>query len=205
MDPEVIKKKKRKDSSSESSSSESAKSPKKRAKKTVEGAKAKASGKAKIPCPKAQEQEWAEEYAEVVKKSGGVFRWDELPDVPAKKRAAVRRLARESGLTPQVDFVFVTGRNLKRCKCPIFPQDRILVEEMLPENLHNVGDDEQFEYLTKKTQETHPEFTYEKGLNGKRYTWHHHHDTGKMQLVESGIHSVTKHDGGREIWALEPR
>ncbi|WP_206093783.1 HNH endonuclease [Paludifilum halophilum] len=32
------------------------------------------------------------------------------------------------------------------------------------------------------------------------FTWHHHQEEGKMQLVPTNIHSRTGHTGGRDIW-----
>ncbi|KAB2877504.1 HNH endonuclease [bacterium] len=34
----------------------------------------------------------------------------------------------------------------------------------------------------------------------KGYTWHHHQNTGRMQLVDSKIHRLTGHTGGASIW-----
>ena len=34
----------------------------------------------------------------------------------------------------------------------------------------------------------------------KGFTWHHHQDFGRMQLVESNIHSRTAHTGGFSLW-----
>ncbi|WP_052948087.1 HNH endonuclease [Aneurinibacillus tyrosinisolvens] len=34
----------------------------------------------------------------------------------------------------------------------------------------------------------------------ENYTWHHHQEPGKMQLVDSNIHSKTGHTGGYKIW-----
>lgn len=31
-------------------------------------------------------------------------------------------------------------------------------------------------------------------------TWHHHQNTGRMQLVDSKIHSATGHTGGFSLW-----
>lgn len=31
-------------------------------------------------------------------------------------------------------------------------------------------------------------------------TWHHHQDTGRMQLVEYGEHAAHRHTGGMSIW-----
>lgn len=33
-------------------------------------------------------------------------------------------------------------------------------------------------------------------INGKRYTWHHHQESGKMQLIPEDIHDAVKHTGG---------
>ncbi|WP_312853843.1 HNH endonuclease [Thermoactinomyces mirandus] len=41
----------------------------------------------------------------------------------------------------------------------------------------------------------------EKGNTPVGYTWHHHQDKEKMQLVKTGVHGNTKHTGGRQIWA----
>jgi hypothetical protein len=32
------------------------------------------------------------------------------------------------------------------------------------------------------------------------YTWHHHQEPGRMQLVDSSVHLKTGHTGGKEIW-----
>ncbi len=32
------------------------------------------------------------------------------------------------------------------------------------------------------------------------YTWHHHEEPGRMQLVDSEIHARTPHTGGRSLW-----
>ena len=34
----------------------------------------------------------------------------------------------------------------------------------------------------------------------KGFTWHHHQTTGRMQLVNSKIHSKTGHTGGFSLW-----
>jgi hypothetical protein len=32
------------------------------------------------------------------------------------------------------------------------------------------------------------------------YTWHHHEDFSRMQLVPESLHSATGHDGGMKFW-----
>lgn len=34
----------------------------------------------------------------------------------------------------------------------------------------------------------------------KNYTWHHHQNKGRMQLVKKKIHLLTGHTGGFSIW-----
>jgi hypothetical protein len=41
-----------------------------------------------------------------------------------------------------------------------------------------------------------------KGVDPLGYTWHHHQDKGKMQLVKSKVHGAIIHLGGAEIWGL---
>lgn len=42
--------------------------------------------------------------------------------------------------------------------------------------------------------------TFKKGGVPENYTWHHHQDTGVMELVDSVIHGKTGHTGGFSIW-----
>lgn len=36
-----------------------------------------------------------------------------------------------------------------------------------------------------------------------QYTWHHHQETGRMQLVPTGIHEWIKHVGGNQLWRMK--
>ncbi|HWO78135.1 MAG TPA: HNH endonuclease [Bacillus sp. (in: firmicutes)] len=38
------------------------------------------------------------------------------------------------------------------------------------------------------------------GKTPRGYVWHHHQDTGKLQLVNKTIHQKTGHTGGKSIW-----
>ncbi len=38
------------------------------------------------------------------------------------------------------------------------------------------------------------------GSTPKGFTWHHHRTPGRMQLVETGVHSQTGHTGGFSLW-----
>ena len=35
------------------------------------------------------------------------------------------------------------------------------------------------------------------------YTWHHHQETGRMQLIPTDIHEWIKHVGGNNLWGLK--
>ncbi|MCL2360110.1 MAG: HNH endonuclease, partial [Candidatus Bathyarchaeota archaeon] len=39
-----------------------------------------------------------------------------------------------------------------------------------------------------------------RGIRPEGYTWHHHQDSGILQLVDSTLHQQTGHIGGRSIW-----
>ena len=41
------------------------------------------------------------------------------------------------------------------------------------------------------------------GDTPNKYTWHHHQDKGKLELVDREIHSKTSHIGGYSIWGGE--
>lgn len=41
---------------------------------------------------------------------------------------------------------------------------------------------------------------FKSGETPERFTWHHHQDVGRMQLVDYTIHRKTGHTGGYKIW-----
>ena len=152
--------------------------------------------------------EWAQEFAQHRTESKGQFKWAiKMPDVPKQHHQLVRRYSRENFL-PKVQMIETLDRHGKKIKCPIFPPKTIVAEVFLPKSMYDDSDYDQFKWLDKhvveKLSTQVPGFDPETRMyNGKKYTWHHHHDEGKMQLVENGIHSATAHSGGREIWAAE--
>ena len=96
----------------------------------------------------------------------------------------------------------------------VFPKFNSKFETMLPRDLRNASDTEQFKYCTQqlaKQIEKNPElakqFTsrqLEQIKNGEPrisgLTWHHNEIPGKMQLVDSNEHNTCRHTGGRSIW-----
>lgn len=87
------------------------------------------------------------------------------------------------------------------------------VNMKLPEKYWFYSDARQFRYLNKqlykRTQQDpklKSQFTAEElerlknGDDVQRFTWHHHQDPGKIQLVLTEVHGEVRHTGGREIW-----
>lgn len=86
-------------------------------------------------------------------------------------------------------------------------------DAQLPEDKLKATDREQFKECNKQLKEAvdnDPElrakFTDEQleqianGDTPDGYTWHHDAETGKMQLVDTEIHSRTGHTGGQNFW-----
>ena len=156
------------------------------------------------PCPEKDFQanldKLADKYAKLVDKSEGPFTWDDI--VPPKgegftdkQRRQIRQKARMRHPTvfPPVD----KNRHVH------FPASRVKATFTLPNNLLTATDAEQFRWLDAEMK--NQDKTYRKkerrfGKKRKRYTWHHHQTKGKMQLVEMGVHDITSHIGGKEIW-----
>lgn len=97
---------------------------------------------------------------------------------------------------------------------PDFSQ-HVVVDVRLPPDLWNASDDQQFRWLNNElfadggTQAK----SYPWNHNGDvatqtpphGYTWHHHQQPGRMQLVPFGVHGAVQHSGGRQVWAKGPR
>lgn len=96
----------------------------------------------------------------------------------------------------------------------VFPQFESEFTADLPNELLEANDYQQFKHSNeelKKAIEADPELASkfdEEQLdqieNGDTppdgYTWHHSEETGKMELVDSETHAVTRHTGGKAIW-----
>lgn len=96
----------------------------------------------------------------------------------------------------------------------VFPKFESKFDTMLPKDLRNASDTEQFKYCTRqlaKQIEKNPElakqFTprqLEQIKNGEPrisgLTWHHNEIPRKMQLVNATEHNTCRHTGGRSIW-----
>jgi len=93
---------------------------------------------------------------------------------------------------------------------PVFPA---IAEVQLPEDLYQETDRGQFKACNedlKKQTEDNPELKskfdeeqlaqIENGRTPSGYTWHHHQQDGKMQLVPTDIHDKSAHTGGKALW-----
>ena len=102
------------------------------------------------------------------------------------------------------------GERVEGC----FPKFDSKFDTMLPKDLRNTSDTEQFKYCTQKLvkrmeidMELATQFTprqLEQIKNGEPrisgLTWHHNEIPGKMQLVDASEHNTCRHTGGRSIW-----
>ena len=95
----------------------------------------------------------------------------------------------------------------------VVPQFDYDFKTVLPENIREGTDREQFKYcneMLKEACESNPEllekFTpeqIEQIKNGDRpdgYVWHHAENSGEMQLIKKEDHDQTGHTGGKAIW-----
>lgn len=107
------------------------------------------------------------------------------------------------------EVVTDTGEKVKG----VFPQFESKTDIQLPEDLYQAPDRTQFAECNKQLQEKvagdqelRSQFTedqladIEDGCTPEGYTWHHNEEIGKMQLVDSDIHNLTRHTGGRNVW-----
>lgn len=176
--------------------------PKKKTKaqQAAQKGKGKAKGKGAVQCPLAG---LATKYAGKVK-SSRPWTWNGIKKgLSRAERKQIRDLARKQKLIPII--------KLTANRYPIFPAKYIKDDnKRLPKKLWKSTDRAQFKWLNddlanrnknydKKTQ------TFKNDPNKKKYTWHHHQNDGRMQLVEFGIHNNTSHDGGRTTWAQGSR
>ena len=138
-------------------------------------------------------QQRVERYATVLSSNTKTWTWaDVSPDLKGDSKAArdarkaVKDAAIAQGIVPTVpvnanDFADFSGH--------------VLTETTLPQSFWGMTDDQQFNYLNQQFGGTQP----------PGYTWHHHQDPGRMQLVAFGVHNMTSHHGGRDVWCSGPR
>lgn len=95
----------------------------------------------------------------------------------------------------------------------VFPEFDSAYTVELPEELHEAGNREQFNYANNELRdavESDPELRekfsdeqLEQIENGDRpdgYVWHHSENPGELQLVDRDTHDRTGHTGGQVVW-----
>ncbi|WP_256716453.1 HNH endonuclease signature motif containing protein, partial [Paenibacillus odorifer] len=136
-------------------------------------------------------------YADNVKSNK---KWSWLKSVPdgdklsIKEKKAIKDAAISQGLIPKVNVTKVEGMKFGFAD---FKGAGVVHESVeLPDKLWKASDAEQFKWLDEMI-----------GGNRPGMTWHHTEIPGKMELVETGIHDIVPHNGGRTtgMWADAPR
>ena len=141
--------------------------------------------------------DYAKVYADKIN-SNQAWSWDDtIPggeNLTKKQRRIIKQQAIDAGLIPDINVTKVEGM---RYGFADFESAGVVKEtQYLPENMWKMSDAEQFKWLDEQIGGT---------VDG--YTWHHTEIPGKMQLVPTGIHNITTHNGGRTagMWADAPR
>ena len=130
--------------------------------------------------------------------SNQAWSWDDtIPggeNLTKKQRSIIKQQAIDAGLITDIKVTKVEGM---RYGFADFESAGVVKEtQYLPENMWKMSDAEQFKWLDEQIGGT---------VDG--YTWHHTEIPGKMQLVPTGIHNITTHNGGRTagMWVDAPR
>lgn len=82
-----------------------------------------------------------------------------------------------------------------------------VVDVQLPPDLWHATDAQQFRWLNEHLFESAKAFPWyhpsdvQSQTPPHGYTWHHHQQPGRMQLVPFGVHAAVQHSGGRQVWA----
>ena len=137
--------------------------------------------------------DYAKIYADNIN-SNRAWSWDDnIPgghNLTKKQRSLIKQQAMDNGLIPNITVNKVDGM---RYGFADFESAGVVKETVyLPEDMWKMTDAEQFKWLDQQIGG---------GVDG--YTWHHTEVPGKMQLVPTGIHNITTHNGGRTagMWA----
>ena len=141
--------------------------------------------------------DYAKVYADKIN-SNQAWSWDDIipggENLTKKQRSIIKQQAIDDGLIPDIKVTKVDGM---RYGFADFETAGVVKEtQYLPKNMWKMSDAEQFKWLDEQI-----------GGTVEGYTWHHTEIPGKMQLVPTGIHNITTHNGGRTagMWADAPR
>lgn len=114
-----------------------------------------------------------------------------ITGVPFEKRTVVADGVKKEAVVPRFDSIY---------------------DARLPKDKLTASDAVQFKECNKQLKEAVHSGCELRGITSEQleqikngdtpdgYTWHHDADAGKMQLVNTDIHQLTGHTGGRSIW-----
>ena len=129
--------------------------------------------------------------------------------------SAIQKETPQEVIGEQVDAMVQDGSFRAEIQEATFPDfsEHCRYETQLPEDqledsryLHDKYCNEQLHQAYENGNLDTEQFTdrqLEQIRNGDKpegYTWHHHEEPGRMQLVDSKIHAETRHVGGRYLW-----
>lgn len=115
----------------------------------------------------------------------------------------------------QVDAMLQDGSFRAEIQEATFPDfsEHCRFETTLPEDRYLDSDYQHIKYCNEQLSQAYENGTLDteqftdrqleqirNGDTPEGYTWHHHEEPGRMQLVDSKIHAETRHEGGRSLW-----
>jgi hypothetical protein len=167
-----------------------------------------------------------ERYAAWRQSNDKRFGWERFGATPAEGEA-IKEAAEAQHLLPQVSVGPLSDEDRRLIQKAVddgqvesFPRDQgnypdftghVVLDVQLPPELWQKSDAEQFRWLNehvlaadgaqaKSFPWNHPsDVGTDSPPHG--YTWHHHQQPGRMQLVPFGVHGAVQHSGGRQVWA----
>lgn len=179
--------------------------------------------------PPADFQGKVERYVAFRQANDKDFKWDRLAPDTADQDAIKEAAAAQNRLPPvpvgplsredwtAIDKAIADGhldaRPVDAGNYPDF-SGHAVVDVQLPPDLWNATDSQQFRWLNEQLfadggvqAKSFPwtQGSVERDTPPHGYTWHHHQQPGRMQLVPFGVHGAVQHSGGRQVWAKGDR
>ena len=134
---------------------------------------------------------------------------DGIYKIKTKADALIDKIIPETGVKYLTKMIDLFGKVIEG----VFPEFKSLFDCQLPTELLKASDTKQFKYCNSQLQDAinknsalKEQFSPRQleqinaGKTPGGYVWHHNEKVGKMELVDSKIHSMTVHTGGRAIW-----
>lgn len=154
----------------------------------------------RLPAQKITMMKRAVEYAKLVNtnewgKKGVTWNKKIAPGLSDAQKEEIRAFARELDLIPHIPVNKITKfADFSSVRMKSLPRNSGSPVSYLPRSLWKKSDTAQFQYLMKNH---FPDLHAQGKLAPDGYTWHHRESSGGMELVPTGIHNATFHNGGR--------